>query len=308
MYDFVIQRDGCLRLPGDVVGATYSTFLSQRLYQALMEMPANVISSARENDAASVEPLIRAHLQVYFTGDPDVNPTRIGIKINSVGSTGVSVSLSYNSASPDGRQEVLVDTGALVETAGVISSVDLNPYWLSLRNDPSLVTFRHYVTITEPTRKLEIPIEPASDESGVVYPISLQPYAYSGTPSVRTVNFSFSGLISRRKYYLNRYVSGVVPGLETVLSVSITSAPVGYAVLEENGEPVVVTSLPGLITGTAEVMTAIQATREYSVENPEAFEHVFPLRPVRGHYHAVFPKTVAAGSYVVQYTGQLEEV
>lgn len=304
MYDFVINRDGTLRLRGgDIVAATKSTHINQKLYRALMLMPPGVLAGAKGSDLLSTETAIRDFLLLHFMGDQEVDPSKIVVLLSGVQGSDIVVKLSYEMVSDGASAESTSMESALSMEGGVVRSVDRAPSWLSTYRTESSRLINHVVSIDTPTSRIPLPVTPALSESGLSSVISLRQAYVTGDIVTRDVQFSFTMLGSRRRYILSRYLTGYLEAHDSILYIDLDVYPDDLQRIDEYGDVVYVSNMGGDISGTATLAETMMITRTVVVEQPESYSPVFPLRPARGIFTAVFPRTVPRGEYMIQYTG-----
>jgi len=314
--DIIINPDGCYRLEsGDFTKADITAYIKQKIYAALMSMPPNVVSGVNATHLDVVETSLRQYLNNRLMGDPDIQKDLIKVVAVPNGTPqGLTLTVEVSVTAPDGTP---VDTSVSTDysiSGGSLKSVDFSPSWLEHLNRWARKDVIHPVTITEYTTEIPIPLKPfpasmaaGSRESAEV--IYLMRSSGVRALNQRDVAFSVITFSNRTLYPLSRSIVGFVDKVNCIIDASLTETSANRFIQMVEGELSLVLQNPeaaSIIEGTATMVNAVQATTTFKVVNPLARSHVFPMRPIRGSYMAVFPKSVAPGSYVIQYTGIAE--
>lgn len=344
MKDILINNDGTPVIEnGDLVETSYPEYVAQKVYAAIMSIGPGDITGFDETKPELIVAELDGYFADYFAGDPDVEVSGIDVTMKNRGGQTISIGVEYRGTSPDGM-EISVTQGLDYDmTAGSLRSLDYAPAWLMYRDDPDTSDITCYVSVTDHTNDIELPLEPALSKEFVAnssyrpipdsesellkrYNEVVNRYASLGSirttsdpiylcsatgsaPSSSTKTFSITIDTQTMLYPLSRYISGFTVGDDVILDATITEEPANSDIqlVDEYGElSIFVLEGTGTISGTATVATAQYATYDFLVKDPEAHNHVFKLKPTRGRYVAIFAKSVSPGTYMLQYRGNKE--
>lgn len=312
MFDVRIKNDGRLNLDHyDLTVTTYEQYLAQKIYRAVMDMNPGDFSGINVERKQEVTDALRRYFLSYFNGDPDIDGRAVVLELvtPSVGQH-ARFTLSYSGRSPNGRPVDIHQGFDYSFTAGALESVDLDPRWLITSPYQALRSINHIVHVSDYTREIELPVHPylvGFDAEQTLAPVYLLTEAMLEGGESRTESFSIEVTSERILYPISRYLEDFSSSTELISAIDIEDTDLDYSESNLYGEPTIVCREPGTITGTATILNALQSTSSILIRNEVIGQSVYPLRPVREKYLAVFPKTISPGVYVLQYTGIVKE-
>lgn len=330
MFDIVINPDGTPTLQrSDFVKATYGRYVAQKIYRALMSMDPAIVTGTDETKPDQIIDRAKAYFSNYFARDRDVDMGGLKITLLGRGGQNMSLSVEYKTTSPDGEEVGITQGIGFSLAGGALFNITYDPGWLSTMDEANTteIDIRHFITLTEATREVELPIPPTpavvetpeipvdnvegqfarlGNNLSTATPIYVLAATSTGSISQDLINFSIVTNSQMLIYPIGRYMSGYTEKERIILDAYLTTVPTGMVarILDEYGElSVFVSEGSGTISGTARVARAKYGTSSVIIKDTLAKDHVYKLRPNRGRYIASFSKSVAPGSYVVQYKG-----
>src|SRR5210317_1288182 len=128
MYDIRITEEGAIDFStGDAIPVSYSVFIAQKIYMAIMNMPMDTVTGTDETKPDHIVFNINGYFTTYFAYDLDINPNGFVVNMLSRGNQRVNFSIEYNGTSPEG-ETIEVSSGYAYDIdAGTIRSVNYNP-------------------------------------------------------------------------------------------------------------------------------------------------------------------------------------
>jgi len=315
-YDIQINPDGTyVILNGDIVPTNYSQFCYQLIYKAIMNMPADTITGDSSSNIELTRILLQSYFANYFIGNTTIDASLIDIKITKTTVDSSLVSLSYETTTPDGVVVDILQNVSFTLVGGALTTVNFDPLWLEDIQIGYEKEVIHNITVYENTNQIVLPIRPypASYVSGNRKTKDLI-YLLKTTHDINIeeidLPFDFYSSANQSRYAISRYIEGFIDKEKSVVNVTLNASidPSLYSVNTINGEITIILSQLSVmrVYGTASVVNAIQVTDTFDIIEPLSVNPVYPLSHIRGKIVSIFPRTVSPGSYVLKYTGALE--
>ena len=320
-YDVKISQDGCPVIArGDFLPIDFASFIAQKIYKAIMNMPLNIASGIPLARQTELESVVTDYLIIAFQQDRILDPRGLNVSITpSPGDEKALYTISYKGKAPDGTVVEYSSDLAYSVKSGAMSTVDYEPKWLSIPRTMTQKVIQLPKSVNTPVSNLEIPIEPypwhgnsnnVMDGGNLAMPIYLLTEDQISTiDTSTTVTFTIPLVATRSKYQLSSYIDEYTRRGSIIESYSFDITDITFRVSIEYGEPIIIVEkgTTGDITGSAVLRNAVQCTNSYAVRSPMVASPVFPLRRHRGKYFAIFPKTIQIGDYYLRYTALSEE-
>lgn len=309
--DIVIKSDGSISISlttKDVIKASASRVIEQKLYASFMDMDPRLITSQKFSTSDEIKEVMADYLYSYFITDQDVNPANIVVNITGTpGTDAVSVVLGYTGTTGNGEFVNVSSDLKYSLNAGALTSADFLPGWLTQPLNKTTIDVVFPLNVTIPTKEVELPLEPYHEndqysQSAALIRVLL-PDQEDTSPESESITIPvFDG---RTKYTLSSYLptTGYARKTRIITSVDAVTSDIDYNITTEYGELVLIVpeNSAGQITCTVTVMPALHATTKYVVRGTTANQPVFPLKRHRGKYIAVFPRTLQIGNYIIKY-------
>lgn len=299
MYDIVVNRNGSYRISsGDLTNCERSLFLSQKIHRALMLMPTESLRAPRGDSYDAIAGPVTAYLAAYFASDPDVIPAGLSIGIERTAEQRTTLTISYR----DTGDNAIEVNSVLNHTAGTMTNIDFEPVHLSVRISPTYITVCYRIHIDDYTSLVELPVEPHFDAGDII----LRDLTSTGAVVYTTLTVSIA-LTANFRSVVSHFLATAdyIPGVHSLVSVSTEDA---VTIIWEYGEAVAVAAEDLTAIFTVVIATALQTSDTMVVQDVHSNAHPFPLRPTRGRYMALFPKSIAPGDYLLEYTGIVEGI
>lgn len=312
--EITIKNDGSVvisPLTGDVVKATASRIIEQKLYSAYMEMDPRIITSRKLESEEDIEVAMGQYLYSYFERDDDVNPGNITINVvEGAGGEAVSISLGYSGTTRSGQTVNISSDLSYSLVSGAFLSADFLPGHLSMAKGNLTTEVSFPVSVTAPATEIELPMQPYYSEDDVLKSMIrvLLPDQTDDEPE--DISFTIPVYDGRTKYSVGSYTSIPIRRNKYIISIESLVSPVDYNVIKEYGEFAVIVPEGSscTITGTVKVVTAVNATTSYILKGAVTNQNVFKLKRYRGKYYATFPRSLQIGSYIIKYEAITEEL
>ena len=303
--DLRILPDGSIDLSsGDIVQTSTAEDIGQKLYRALLSMPANIIAGQNSLTYTELQVTVKAYLMQYFAGDKFVNPAMIDVVMSTDhGGEHTSVQLTY-------RDPVAVDSEKEVRTGldyavadGSVATITTEPISFADFDQPSYVTITQPFIVTEPTAMVILPVCPALDLDAGTVCIYARTEEADDPITRSTVAFTIKTAPRRKTYTIVNYLDAIPDAPYSIYDVVVDTATVPYAIDKSFGQCSISASQEGMIHGSVRVLNCEHVTTVYECYDTHVESPAFPLSPLRGKYRAIFPKPLSVGRYVIQYTG-----
>lgn len=312
MYDILINKNGTARLhSGDLRQTSIEQYLSQKIYKAIMELNPDYFSSINENNRDRFQDYIAQYFNDYFISDGDIDPQSFRFIINNPGSKNQSIncSIEYQTQTAQGKVISFRSDLNYSLTSGAISSVNYNPAYLYTRRNPKEVDVMIKIEIDTYTNEIQVPVIPSIDLEGEIDSDPILLLAEVMTDNInepRYLDFEINTDTIQSSYVISHYVSGLNRHTDSIHKLVNVTTDLNCTVMEQDGELLIKCGEAGVITGTVEVLTAIQISYLYSFRNTSIYESIYPLKPSRGDCIIHFDKTIPPGTYFIKYKGITE--
>lgn len=313
--DCRIRPDGTMLIQsGDMAGASYSQFLSQKIYRALMLMDPSVVTGWSLLSVSETKTALMQYFHEVFGADSDISVEGFTVELtDSQSGADIGIRVDYKGKAPDGTPVEIIQGTRYSLSSGAIKSVDFGPSWLRWIENPHVENVLHRFSVSNASREVELPLRPKTvsnspDEfTGASY-MALLPGSFAGTLTESEKSFSFTTSVTRLIYPISRYISGFNERSESVVGATISEGDDYVTVQKVDGVWSLVLSQPVemLITGQAKTVNALQTSYDFILRDTIARDPVYPLAQTCGKYIAIFPRTIPAGEYMIQYTGVRE--